>query len=1367
MTQQLPQLIAGRYRTLRALGHGGMATVFSVHDEVSGQRMALKRLAKGAPAYHVTLFEREYHTLATLQHPCIVQAYDYASDADGPFYTMELLAGSDVSKLVPLPYPEVCRILRDVASGVALLHARRLLHRDLSARNVWRMPDGSIKLIDFGTMATFGKPPDIAGTPPFMAPECVHGGPLDQRTDLYALGALGYYLLTGRHAYPARTLAELDKVWREQRRPLAKRVAELSRRDLLPVPPALEALIDAMLSRDPMARPTHAADVIDRLTVIGSLAQGDRGRVAESYLNSPAFVGRKTERRALRQAQLKAAAARATTVVIEASEGLGRTRLLTEFALDARLGGALVLQIEPLADRATHAVAEQYALALLAGLPHDALAAAKPYAATLAHLSPELRLRLNVDKLADIPQAHGEARMRIQSALLAWFLDVAKQHVLILIADDFDAFDEASAAWLAAVARAPRDHKLLVAAAVRSDQGLYPPATTALLHGAQRLSLAPLSYAEMAILLRSVFGEVPHLARLVDVVQQRTEGNPGHAMDLAEHLCREGEVVFAEGAWMLPQSISPEALPANRVAAELARLDRLPPHARQLGQALSIREGHLPLDMCASLAEIEGSHLFEALEALVRESVLAGSAEGYRFARESLRLQLQHELTGERRKLAHRRLGQLLLRARYLSPLERLRGGVHLLLGGDEDVGSRVVADAGKHYGLVDLADLGPAAPSLERALEHFRATGRSRYEMLSVLSALALAGYYADRKLATRYGPEAVDTLETLLGLKRARRWQGFVGRKPGIVLSLALAALTFAVRRRDARVPSFREAMVLLFNCVAALTGVCTICVDQEGARTYAAVIEPLTALGPRHVASFMHRFCMNLVATLSNRLADTRDRWQLMLEELDTPATARQLPGNLHALYLAGALYARGVLECWRDDSRALEFADRLQSLQLKLYDMSADQVRMMYYANRGDSERFHEYRLRVEMHAIQRGTAWQAETWTYSGLVTVYLRTGDVAGLKECVKQCRRLCAETTSLRAMYTRTLSAYLVARGTPTEALDVLERNEPPHQTVGWTRNEGLRARALNTLGQHGAAKTVCLDALAPLSREDRNFCALNLSAEIELANAEAGLGHWERAEQQLQMLLATHGPAGNVLSIGALHEALAELAALRGDEQALSFHVAEVARYFRSSRDPALVARHERLERLVLTVSAPLDTTTPTLATSDTPTPRIMTVVHRLRHGGDQTFLGSAEWALKQLCELAHVTAGLVLVKQAGALSCAAQVGSNELEAVVKLVTERWALLEQESAGTTVATAKLTDHSRFELHERVYRITLLRASLQPDRDAQLAPVDAQVLGALVLSGDTSVPSAVLSAVTERLVSTQGIQAQSHRPLL
>ena len=103
---------------------------------------------------------------------------------------MELLDGSDLRERGQLPWREACALLRDVASSLAILHSRRLLHRDVSARNVRCTSDGRAKLIDFGAMTPMGVAKHVVGTPPFVPPEALQLQALDGRADLYALGAL-------------------------------------------------------------------------------------------------------------------------------------------------------------------------------------------------------------------------------------------------------------------------------------------------------------------------------------------------------------------------------------------------------------------------------------------------------------------------------------------------------------------------------------------------------------------------------------------------------------------------------------------------------------------------------------------------------------------------------------------------------------------------------------------------------------------------------------------------------------------------------------------------------------------------------------------------------------------------------------------------------------------------------------------------------------------------------------------------------------------------------------------------------------------------------------------------------------------------
>jgi serine/threonine protein kinase len=272
-----------------------MGIVHRVHDLVADRELALKRISDAqAPSKdandtraQATLarFRREYHTLSELAHPNIIEVYDFGIDEVGPYYTMELLDGSDLREVAPLPWQKACAVLRDVAAALALLHSRRLLHRDISPRNVYRTRNGRAKLIDFGAMSPMGFERILVGTPPFIPPESVARQALDGRADIYALGALAYFVLTGRQAYPARTLADLREVWRAQ-----PRLPSASARE---VPEAVDALVMRMLSLDPQGRPGTAIELVDRFTSLAGLDLDDvrYATDVQAYLTSPTLVG--------------------------------------------------------------------------------------------------------------------------------------------------------------------------------------------------------------------------------------------------------------------------------------------------------------------------------------------------------------------------------------------------------------------------------------------------------------------------------------------------------------------------------------------------------------------------------------------------------------------------------------------------------------------------------------------------------------------------------------------------------------------------------------------------------------------------------------------------------------------------------------------------------------------------------------------------------------------------------------------------------------------------------------------------------------------------------------------------------------------
>lgn len=1174
--------VAGRYLGERLLGRGGMASVYAVRDVSTGRRLALKRLAHDANRKALILFEREYHTLASLRHPNIVEVYEYGSDADGPYYTMELLEGTDLQYLAPRPWREVCHWLRDVASTLGPLHARRMFHRDLTARNLWLTPGGQIKLIDFGAVAPFGIAGDVVGTPPFVPPEALHGRTLDQRADLYALGALGYWLLTGVHAYPAARLMDLPALWALPQPRVAQQCRALRGAAEPPIPPELDALLAALMSHDPNARPASTAELIDKIDAIAGFEGGETGTHAVAYFGSTKLVGRELE-----SARFLAhlAGDRAVSLCYEAERGIGKTRLLHELTLQARLQRAVVLHVDAASHVGRYGVVQSLAFKLLEAFPEKARTLARQHASTLGHLSPALREALDLGQvtLGSMPPTFAEARVAMQTRLCQWFFDVTHGERIVIAVDDLQMVDDASAAALLALIRHPAQSPLVLLTALRTGQGLeLPPASTALLQATQRLVLEALAPSETLELLCSAFGDVPNLARLANRLHRLSRGNPKHCIDLVEHLLHANVIGYADGAWVLPADLDAADLPKSGELTLGAALNRLPDHARTLAQLLSIRAEPTSLEWCSVLSEVTGPDLFDPLDILVSERVLTGSPDGYRFCDESVREQLRAEIEPRRARRAHRKLGKLLLANEVLTTSERLNAGVHLLKGGSRK-GPPITARSALSLGLRELDELGASVPALEEAARLFQARGSSPREEVAILAPLTIAGLYCDRRLAARYAGRALAAFDAVLKLSLARKLRPLLGRFLSSYIALSWAFLGCLVRSRARAEPSFREVIELFLMSMSALTGVCTICIDPKGAATYAGMLEPLAVLGKSHVLTFIHEFCVSLVATVQDTPALAYARWQGLIERLQRPQDIRGFPMHYHVQYLSGALYAFGVLQSYRDSTRVLELADQLEQLETPFAQMSADKLRMLYHANQGDLALHQHFRERVEMHAIQQGSAWQVEVWAPGASIMVYLRTHDAMGMKREMEQLQRLSKDVPSLELYNQRARGTYLLLGGRVAEAVEPLEActRETPQAVAGWARAHGALARAYNSLGRHQEALDICQAVLTRIAADDLMFTSMNLIVQTEFALAEAGLGRVDSAARKLDALLALHAPQGGPLTLGLIHEARARVARLAHDQAAQNLHFERMEKWYRDTSVPALIAYCETLRR------------------------------------------------------------------------------------------------------------------------------------------------------------------------------------------
>jgi serine/threonine-protein kinase len=208
----------GQYQLVSKLGEGGMGEVYLAEHQLLKRPCALKliKAEAGADPLALARFEREVRSAARLAHPNTIEIYDYGHTEDGTFYyVMEYLRGLSLSELVrrasPLPPGRVIYMFRQVCAGLAEAHALGLVHRDLKPANVFVAVRGGesdvAKVLDFGLVkltkdagtAELTGDLTVSGTPMYMAPEQASGDrSLDSRADIYALGAMMYFALTGR-----------------------------------------------------------------------------------------------------------------------------------------------------------------------------------------------------------------------------------------------------------------------------------------------------------------------------------------------------------------------------------------------------------------------------------------------------------------------------------------------------------------------------------------------------------------------------------------------------------------------------------------------------------------------------------------------------------------------------------------------------------------------------------------------------------------------------------------------------------------------------------------------------------------------------------------------------------------------------------------------------------------------------------------------------------------------------------------------------------------------------------------------------------------------------------------------------------------
>lgn len=267
----------GRYELIRRIGSGGVAVVYQGRDperEADAADVAIKVCASANPKLR-RRFLLEAQIAAALQHPNITQILELGSDEGSPYLVQELLEGEDLSACIQRPDPMTLRerigVLVQIARGLAHAHSQGVLHRDVKPRNVRVLPDGSVKLMDFGFAKLLDRDLNLTtkgvaiGTLGYVSPEQFRGEQVDARADVFSFGVLAYELLTGTRPFAGASFPEVSRrLLEEDPRPVHELNPECD--------PRLSGLIAACLIKDREWRLAGFEPILRELEALHSIA---------------------------------------------------------------------------------------------------------------------------------------------------------------------------------------------------------------------------------------------------------------------------------------------------------------------------------------------------------------------------------------------------------------------------------------------------------------------------------------------------------------------------------------------------------------------------------------------------------------------------------------------------------------------------------------------------------------------------------------------------------------------------------------------------------------------------------------------------------------------------------------------------------------------------------------------------------------------------------------------------------------------------------------------------------------------------------------------------------------------------------------
>lgn len=638
--------LAGRYEVLDVLGQGGMGTIYRTRDLLDeGREVALKTIRTSGPLTgELELrFKEEFRAMAMLSHPNTIDVYDYGQiDASTRYLTMELVPGQELAERIrghQLPLDEVYELLIQLLQAMQFIHSRLYVHRDIKAENIRIRDDGKLKLMDFGLMERLGRPSTgkIVGTPGYLPPEVVRGGVIDATSDLYSIGCLAFEMITGRLPFGGANVVEVIRAHLHTPPP--------SLASLRPdVPVRLEQIVSRLLAKEPRGRYMQAVDVIEDLADLAGLTlMGETLEQRKSYLTSGPLVGREQELVVLREALGQAIAGHGRSVLVGAPAGVGKSRLVQELLLHAKLVDVVTLHCQ--CTETGLAPYEPLATALRPLLALSGPGEWSPFAAALGAILPEVRP----------PGAEPEpTKQEVYAAMVGWLTAVSRRLPLVLFFDDLHWSDAQSLGAFNACARGTAGAHVVCLATFRNDEAAPgSPLWYTIEDGTSAyLKLTPFTPAQVLMLVEAMLPDVRITEAFGQFLYDTTSGNAFFVTEVLRYLIEEGVLVSRDRAWHFPQDGSGLAVPGSVEATVVRRLSQLSDGARELARIAAVVGRYQDRDTLHALGARAEDALFAQLDELVERQFLSVDEHRYAFGHDRVREALYEEMpAGERRRI--------------------------------------------------------------------------------------------------------------------------------------------------------------------------------------------------------------------------------------------------------------------------------------------------------------------------------------------------------------------------------------------------------------------------------------------------------------------------------------------------------------------------------------------------------------------------------------------------------------------------------------------------------------------------------------------------------------------------------------------